>query len=339
MSSRPWLTPEQHDRIVELYQSGFTLHQVGAVVGCTGEACALALERRGVPRRSCARLKLTPEQGAIVEGLHASGVGLNDIAARVRSSEDACRRWLVNAGIVTRGKSRKQKYTINDDYFKVIDRDDKAYFLGLLTADGCVSTRGEVILSLEQKDEAVVAAFRDAVAPDMPLRHRTTTNKFSGGKPFTLNTVGLAVYSIPMAAHLAAHGVLPRKSLAATAWEGPPELLAAYFRGLIDGDGHWHYQPSPIRHHVGLIGTESVTSAFLAWAERRTGAPPTKAYRTKCGLLTVRVNRRAALMAIVAELYSTATVWMPRKRATAEAIAALPDVPPKVSAGFTSSHW
>ena len=50
------------------------------------------------------------------------------------------------AGINTK---RRNKYTLNEDYFEKIDSQEKAYLLGLIASDGCVTEK--IILHLLQQ--------------------------------------------------------------------------------------------------------------------------------------------------------------------------------------------
>ena len=57
----------------------------------------------------------------------------------------------------------QQVYGINEDYFDVIDSEDKAYFLGLLFADGCnIRCGGKHIvrIRLQEKDKYILDRFK-----------------------------------------------------------------------------------------------------------------------------------------------------------------------------------
>lgn len=64
----------------------------------------------------------------------------------------------------------KTKY--NHNYFSVIDTEDKAYFLGLLFADGHIGKENRVSLKLASPDEYLVFKLRDLIAPDLAVSER-----------------------------------------------------------------------------------------------------------------------------------------------------------------------
>ena len=69
------------------------------------------------------------------------------------------------------------KYTFNKDYFERIDSKDKAYFLGLLYADGCNSISATkqhhtIVLNLQEKDKDILDIFNKYINSNKPLTYR-----------------------------------------------------------------------------------------------------------------------------------------------------------------------
>lgn len=64
-------------------------------------------------------------------------------------------------------KNKLSSPNLKEDYFDLIDTEEKAYFLGLLMTDGNVfeqKKRSKMIsLTLKKEDAYMVQAFRDAV--------------------------------------------------------------------------------------------------------------------------------------------------------------------------------
>ena len=69
-----------------------------------------------------------------------------------------------------------RKFYCNSAYFKEIDTEDKAYWLGLLFADGCVQyhpKKGDswsIALSLMKEDKYLVENFAKAVETDLKVK-------------------------------------------------------------------------------------------------------------------------------------------------------------------------
>lgn len=118
----------------------------------------------------------------------------------------------------------------NKDYFKKIDSEEKAYWLGFLYADGCVYIRNKtyrVILELSQKDIEQILKFKNAIGCDNKIY---TSEKYAkldiGCKEIVQDLINL--------------GCIPNKSLKLTfptEQQVPKYLINHFIRGYFDGDG------------------------------------------------------------------------------------------------------
>ena len=64
-------------------------------------------------------------------------------------------------------KSNSEAHTIyhcNDNYFSIIDSEDKAYFLGLLYSDGCIhDSQSRFLISLQEEDKYILELFKEKI--------------------------------------------------------------------------------------------------------------------------------------------------------------------------------
>ena len=71
---------------------------------------------------------------------------------------------------IDRDTSRYRKYSLDINYFDVIDTQDKAYILGLLYADGNVSlNKCTISLSLQESDMEILEKMNICLGYDRPL--------------------------------------------------------------------------------------------------------------------------------------------------------------------------
>lgn len=130
-----------------------------------------------------------------------------------------------------------RKVAVNEHFFDVIDTEEKAYFLGLLYADGCNDyhiDKGSVLLYLQAEDDYILREFCQCLDYDYVLRYRRPRK--SHHKQQTV----LKIHSKIMSARLNELGCVPRKSLILEYpnHEQVPESLMHHFvRGYFDGDG------------------------------------------------------------------------------------------------------
>lgn len=121
---------------------------------------------------------------------------------------------------------KKTNY-FNDSFFEIIDTEDKAYFLGLLFADGNVYLkRNRIQITLMNEDAYILEKFKEVVNSSAKLY--IDREKYSK----------LILDSKKMTSDLIALGCTPNKSLTLKFPEKIPEHLIHHFvRGYFDGDG------------------------------------------------------------------------------------------------------
>lgn len=141
----------------------------------------------------------------IVRRLHKYGIKNTKDYARVRHN-------------------RKGRHAVDLSFFKDINTEEKAYFLGIMMSDGSVHKNG---FYLKLKDEDIVVKFKSVLRSDSQIIHYE--------KPF-YNYV-LQIYSQEMAEDLIKLGCVPNKTKILQFPPIPKELYSHFIRGYMDGDG------------------------------------------------------------------------------------------------------
>lgn len=153
-----------------------------------------------------------------------------------------------------------RKYKLNSHYFDTIDTSDKAYFLGLIYADGYIPNNG-LYITLEPNDKYILESFCKYIKLD------TTAIK----DVLIKNTYGLSkiyprlfVCSKYIAEKLHEIGAIQAKSLVLQPPIGVPEKLKPDFiRGFFDGNGSIFYDKSTGHYKIQF----STTYAMCEWLE------------------------------------------------------------------------
>jgi intein/homing endonuclease len=142
----------------------------------------------------------------------------------------------------------KRVNNFNDDYFETIDTEDKAYFLGLLFADGNIYTaRHRVQITLANEDAYILKAFANCIGYTGKLY--IDREKYSK----------LILPSKKMCEDLTKLGCTPNKSLTLQfPTEVPNELVRHFIRGYFDGDGHISKDKKLINpyYHINITSTK-----------------------------------------------------------------------------------
>lgn len=148
-------------------------------------------------------------------------------------------------------------YSLDEHYFKNIDDQNKAYFLGFIYADGCVMPREKgrskrFRFALHKKDIKLVQKLKECLKAEHPLRTHAK------------DAVCIEIASRELYDDLLSHNIIPRKSYTYEFPTNIPDnLLSHYIRGCFDGDGCIHCSKDVLsRIHFTICGNEK----FCTWA-------------------------------------------------------------------------
>lgn len=160
----------------------------------------------------------------------------NEISKHINRTKMAVRKRLEVLGLTKPAK----KYTFNESYFEKIDREDKAYWLGFIAADGAVVDDKEtkrVKIALRFSDVGHLIKFRAAIHGNMPIKKKRSVNK--KWNIYTDECL-ITVHSKKMVKDLENLGLYPRKTYALpfpSEEQVPLKYMKDYLRGFIDADG------------------------------------------------------------------------------------------------------
>jgi hypothetical protein len=141
-------------------------------------------------------------------------------------------RYILKKNNVKIRSSVKRTYSLNEYYFDKIDTIDKAYFLGLLFADGCNTGKG-LKITLTEDDKEILEKFIKSINYGGNIKITQT----EGGYESLKKTAILQICSKKISEDLIKHGCVKNK----THLLKFPKIDVIYFnhfiRGFFDGDG------------------------------------------------------------------------------------------------------
>lgn len=164
-----------------------------------------------------------------------SDLNVRDISVHTGFTESTIYNVLKRNNIKTLSvELASRKYPINEDFFDVIDTQEKAYVLGLLYADGCnLSNTNSVCLSLKAADLHILEEFRDLVSPERPIGVYTSKQ--------CSDSCSLNLASKHVSDQLTKLGCMPQKTHKLqfpNEDQVPKHLIRHFIRGYFDGDGY-----------------------------------------------------------------------------------------------------
>lgn len=163
---------------------------------------------------------------SIIES-YKDGKILTEIAEKYRISPSKISSILKENGINPSSKNCfRVPYKVNHSYFSEINDHAKAYWLGVLFSDGCVSSKSNQI-SLVSIDLEMIERFKK----DVGFSGEIKTNSVNKKARY------ISFASIEMKNDLIKLGCVPQKSLTLEFPSLPKEFLWSFILGYFDGDG------------------------------------------------------------------------------------------------------
>ena len=234
------LTQEQKDKALQLLEQGMIRRDIAKAIHtryCNLKAFLdtnkIPNKKYGIPNDFYEPIFILYESGLTLQQIHDNHYP--------QFSKDQINYICREKGI-TRKNGKMAK--MNHSYFSVIDSNEKAYWLGLLFADGCVQyhpKKGDswsIALSLMKEDKYLVENFAKAVETDLKVKeyHNGTGFQRKDGAPHI--ECRIVLYSSQMANDLKKYGIIPRKSLKVKELPNIEEPYMKHFiRGFFDGNG------------------------------------------------------------------------------------------------------
>ncbi len=153
------------------------------------------------------------------------------------------------------------RYPIDITYFEQVDTEDKAYFLGLLYADGANDEKKcSVRLMLAEDDKYILETFKGYLQTTKPLR----LYKRSKLNPKWKDCFALDIENKKMSKDLAKLGCMGRKTFKLLFPTFLPEELQHHFiRGYFDGDGCITYSKKIPNRSQNIFLSFTGTTEFL----------------------------------------------------------------------------
>lgn len=232
----------------------------------------------------------------------------------INISERTLRQALKDMNINTK---RKNKYTVNENFFEEINSEKKAYILGLLAADGYIGEGRANTVSISLIDKDILEQIKVIIEYSDEIKE---TKK--GGFENSKHGYILNINSAKMRKDLNKLGLYANKSLTFSRIPNIPNDLKRHFlRGYIDGDGS--ISPSERKYiinnkeyiyprlHLQIIATEELIKDFIdTFKIKNFSISQSKTLELKY----LHINSKKELINMYEILYKDSTISLNRKR-------------------------
>jgi hypothetical protein len=212
-----------------------------------------------------------------------------------------------------KGNTKKLKiHTLDVDYFKKIDTQNKAYVLGFIYADGC-NTRYGLDIGIKEDDLDVMEFIKNELKASNKLRYIKPHKKTWSAK------WQLGIKSIDLSKDLTNVGCPPAKSLIL---KFPSfindDLMPHFIRGYFDGDGHINFSKGSYR--MGFTsGSISFITDLQNFIYAKTGVNIQYYTNKYNNCKSLQTSNQKSIRKVLTYLYNNSSFSMKRKREKAQA--------------------
>lgn len=239
---------------------------------------------------------------------------VKELAEEYSVNKTSVSRLLQRNGI----ELRNSRYHFNQDFFDVIDTEEKAYWLGFLYADGYINSKAnKVSLRIKDNDAYILEEFAKHLDSNIPIKYYTHTHQLPNSeKMHTLHYAELTICNINIKEDLIKHGCFENKTLILNfPFHIPQELYRHFIRGYMDGDGCITYGSKQ------KCGNRDFKVSFCGTQELLTGIQKifgynktlTKRWNDNKNNYTLDISGNQQVYAFLTVLYDNAIIYLKRK--------------------------
>lgn len=157
---------------------------------------------------------------------YKKGESVLSLSKKYECSTYSIQKILDNNDVSKVTQAKRNNPFLIEDYFENIDSKEKAYWLGWLLTDGCVTKRNSIELTVRQDDEYILKLLEQDLGVSGCVK--------AFGKNYSRFVLG----SKKMCNDLSKFGVVPNKSLTLKFPNNIPKKYETHLlRGMFDGDG------------------------------------------------------------------------------------------------------
>jgi DNA-binding transcriptional regulator WhiA len=245
---------------------------------------------------------------------YLDGISAEECARKYNVGATSVRRYLKANNIDTKLYDQR-KYKYNENYFEVIDCEEKAYWLGFIAADGSITKNSTILeISLKASDVQHLEKFVQTInGTNEMIKYR----KVKSGDGKEHDAVRLMVCSPKLCNDLAQYYIVPRKGFIL---DFPTflsqELIPHYIRGYFDGDGSVGtagLAPSGAqKYNISIIATESFLLDLMDFLEPL-GISNVSLEQRRCNMSVWKKGGIPQIKIFLDYIYKNSQVYLQRK--------------------------
>lgn len=264
-----------------------------------------------MPRKSCLKDK---DKENILKLYSEKYSGIK-ISEKLNLPQGAVYHYINSSGIARSNKENSRKYHIDHSFFKNIDTEEKAYWLGFIYADGYVSYRKndkqkKIGIALSIKDKEHLELFNQCLKSTYPIK------TYQSGGYSSVMYSRINIVSDEMFDDLVSKGVSEHKTLTLTFPNQsivPDEMIHHFIRGYFDGDGSFSKAAAHFKlgYMIKICGTREFLESIQDIFNLKTKL--TKRKKDNKNNWTLEIGAQKDVLNFSNTIYQNATLFLKRK--------------------------
>lgn len=218
------------------------------------------------------------------------------VAEQLKISVKSFSAYIKKKNVDMRFTYKRPNVTFNHDFFKNINTETRAYWLGFIMADGNVY-KNRLSIELGSVDENHLKKFiKDIEAQNLEIKHRKNRS-----------TCIVSIVSKELVEDLIKLGVVYNKTKNAIMPNLKKELVPSFIRGYFDGNGYITKNPKKIQTVI-VVGSSDLTNSIFE--ELKNFEFKIDDYKTYKKLV---LYKKKQTLSFYDCLYSNANIFLDRK--------------------------
>lgn len=267
--------------------------------------------------------KFTEEEKQKIIDLYKTGKTPSQICKEVDSLKDRKPQTLypilIKAGLYQKkDKNDLRRFKVNDSYFDVIDNEHKAYWLGLLLADGFLSNSGHATesfgISLSIKDKYILEEFVKDLESTYTVKEYIGKSKFENSCT-DFAYAKLLIKSKQIFNKLIEYGFTIKKSYDGVVPEEhiPDNLKIHFIRGYFDGNGGLSIGSGSHLYTLDFTGTKEIITWILKYFDKENLKLQERHPDRDNNNVSIKISGDKQIYSIMNQIYKDATIYLNRK--------------------------
>lgn len=296
---------ETIDNAINDYDNGMNLKNISLKYNIPERTLARYISKAGIKK-----IEVIDEDiiNKVIIDYIENNLTATDCAKKHNISRTTLLRHIKQKEILKNYTTIKREY--NRNFFEIIDCEEKAYWLGFIAADGCITKQETNLdIGLQYSDRTHLVKFIESINGEIDMIIDKTINCGLNNKLYRSSR--LTIGSKKMCQDLIKLGLGPRKSSTLDFPDNvPQEFMRHYLRGYFDGDGC--ITSTNETYQISLIATNEFLNKFKVFL-LDLNITETKLEQKNSNMAVWKKKGRNQIRIFLDYLYKDSNIYLDRK--------------------------